>query len=154
WTFFEDTGEAQDVFVSTTDRFMVVPGAPASRVTALVPWPEARFPPSSVQAYVEPSCPGTDAATPVAPTATPLGAVIDGGSTGVPTTISAAPVPAVEQWPSETDVTVYVVVEVGLTDRFTTGDATLCTRPSDQETSQGPVPVRTAVIWAVSPAQI
>src|SRR5579862_8862262 len=58
------------------------------------------------------------------------------------------------QFVSEIDVTVYVVLEAGLTERTSGLEATLSEKPSDHITDQGPVPVRTAWIDVESPGQI
>jgi hypothetical protein len=85
---------------------MVVPGVPASSVTAAEPWPLAIVPPDSVHAYVEPSCAGALAGTPVAPTGTQEAAEIAGAGTGGATVTVALPVPAAVQRASWTLVTV------------------------------------------------
>ena len=68
------------------------------------------------------------------------------------TVTTALPDEVPEQLASETDVTVYVVVADGETDRIA-GDAPTpdWVTPSDQTTVHGPVPVRAAWITAEAP---
>jgi len=68
------------------------------------------------------------------------------------TVTTALPDDVPEQLASETDVTVYVVVTAGDTER-TAGEAATpdCVTPSDQTTVQGPVPVSAAWITAEAP---
>ena len=68
------------------------------------------------------------------------------------TVTSALPDDVPEQLASDTDVTVYVVVVAGETDRVA-GEATTpdCVTPSDQTTLHGAVPVSAAWMSAVPP---
>src|SRR4029079_9536765 len=75
---------------STTDRVIVVPGAPASKVMALVPWPLVIVPPVSVHVYVEPAWNGTDAGMPEAPTPTEPATVMVGAVDAPMTVVAVA----------------------------------------------------------------
>ena len=67
----------------------------------------------------------------------------------------ALPEPELEQLASVTAVTVYVVVEAGLTLRVAGLAATLgCVKPSDQIRVQGPAPVRAAWMLVAPPGQM
>src|SRR4051812_34357162 len=71
------------------------------------------------------------------------------------TVIAALPDAVPAQFPSETAVTAYVVVEAGETDRVAGEAATFdCVAPSDQTTVHGAVPVSAAWTIVAPPAQI
>ena len=76
-------------------------------------------------------------------------------SGGVLTVTTALPEAVPVQDASDTAVTVYVVVEDGLTERVAGLEGTpVCVTPSDQVTSHGAVPVSAAWIVVEEPAQI
>jgi hypothetical protein len=133
------------------------PACPAEKTMLRLPCPDVRTPFAIVQAYVAPGpASGTDATIPVVPGATGLGTSIAADVAGPGGTVTVAePMPTFVHFASETEVTVYVVVEPGETTRrdgLTVSP--FSTKPSDHVTFQGPVPVRSARSSADCPAQI